>query len=291
MNIINYNGVDIDLDAAAAAQGGKTPVRDNKTVNKSFDGIRALDLEGLHASITVRPNTGNRTTVSITGPEDVVEAVKMTTECRGNHTTLKVRAENVGNAANIFLGSGINIGRQVFSGNTICQSIGFGRGNTIIQTDGNTTIISGGNGGKLTIDITLPNQAEVSIDGCQGNIDISSALSYLYAHIGGSGTVRAEETHELNVSISGSGDLEVKKASGNVKLKISGSGSAKIHEGEVDDLDVSISGQGNVRAAVTAKNADLSVSGMGSILVNDVTGHVRRRVTGMGSINVIREYR
>lgn len=288
---INYNGVEIDLDAAVAAQGGKTPIRNNKTVNKSFDGVRALDLEGLHASITVRPDTGDRTTVSITGSEDMVEAVRMTTERRGNHTALKICAEDTGNATNIFFGSGINIGRQVISGNTICQSIGFGRGNTIIQTDGNTTIISGGNSGKLTIDITLPNQAEVSIDGCQGNIDISSILSYLYAHIGGSGTVRAEETHKLNVSISGSGDLEVKKASGDVKLKISGRGGAKIHEGEVDDLDVSISGHGNVNAAVTAKDADLSVSGMGSILVNAVTGHVRRRITGMGSINVIREHR
>ncbi len=27
MNIINYNGVEIDLDAAAAAQGGKTSVQ------------------------------------------------------------------------------------------------------------------------------------------------------------------------------------------------------------------------------------------------------------------------
>lgn len=214
----------------------------------------------------------------------------MTTERRGNHTALKIRAEDTGNATNIFLGSGINIGRQIISGNAICQSIGFGRGNTIIQTDGNTTIISGGNSGKLTIDITLPDQTDVSIDNCQGNVDISSVLSCLYAHIGGSGTVRAKEAHKLNVSISGSGDLEVKKASGDVKLKISGSGGAKIHEGKVDDLDVSISGQGDVRAAVTAKNADLTVSGMGIILVNDVTGHVRRRVSGIGYINVIREH-
>lgn len=108
------------------------------------------------------------------------------------------------------------------------------------------------------------NEFEVSLSG-SGDINLNVSAQYIESSIAGSGDIELKgTTTDLTTNIAGSGDFDGKALkSNNVTAKISGSGSANVVcNGE---LIVRISGSGDVKYSGKPTNKDTKVSGSGSV--------------------------
>lgn len=104
--------------------------------------------------------------------------------------------------------------------------------------------------------------------------------------VSGSGTIYAEDlikTDDIELSVSGSGDLEAEIEAGRVELSISGSGGAEL-QGTARNFGVRISGSGSLDAYdLRSEDCDVRISGSGSAKVN-VSGDLDARISGSGSV-------
>lgn len=138
---------------------------------------------------------------------------------------------------------------------------------------------------QITIEIGTPTLTGIAISGSgsawtenhypgQGNIDLK---------ISGSGdiTVDAEAAH-LITKISGSGDIALIGSAVSNNIKISGSGDIRAYEMPTDDVTTKISGSGNIEVYANDK-LDATISGSGSVFYK---GHpsVSTSITGSGEV-------
>ncbi|MGI4818756.1 MAG: GIN domain-containing protein [Janthinobacterium lividum] len=105
-------------------------------------------------------------------------------------------------------------------------------------------------------------------------------------NIGGSGRVKAGHVEQLDVAIGGSGNIDVRRASGPVKVTVSGSGNVKIEDGNIPTMDARIMGSGNIEAGGSVGDLNARIMGAGNIRVARVTGNISRTVVGVGRITV-----
>ncbi|MCB9286325.1 MAG: DUF2807 domain-containing protein [Lewinellaceae bacterium] len=103
-------------------------------------------------------------------------------------------------------------------------------------------------GNGVTVYVTMPNISGLAIGGSGSIIvkDEFNELGDLNLSIGGSGDIEiAGKAKNVKVSIAGSGDVKASGLSGNkCEVSIAGSGDAKV--GEMKALEVSIAGSGDV---------------------------------------------
>ena len=102
----------------------------------------------------------------------------------------------------------------------------------------------------------------------------------------GSGDVQGENvfrTDDIELAVSGSGNIEVKLDSDDVDIRISGSGNIEV-EGRGNDASARISGSGRVRARdLKVRTLEASISGSGSIYMS-VSDEIEGRISGSGNI-------
>ena len=119
----------------------------------------------------------------------------------------------------------------------------------------------------LEIYITLPSFDKLAIAGAGSIIgeDEFNNLSDLDVSIAGSGDIELEGTAEdLEVSIAGSGDIKLKDLkAGNCEVSIAGSGDCEIHVSA--DLKVSIAGSGDVKYKGNPSKVKSSIAGSGDV--------------------------
>ncbi len=106
-------------------------------------------------------------------------------------------------------------------------------------------------------------------------------------HMSGSGLILAESpinSGDLEIRLSGSGKVKVMELKGEeIKTSISGSGRISLG-GVAEELDVSISGSGGLGAsALQVEECDVRISGSGSCKV-DATGELNASISGSGSV-------
>jgi hypothetical protein len=105
--------------------------------------------------------------------------------------------------------------------------------------------------------------------------------------ISGSGKIETEGTlkaNDLDLVISGIGDMEINTSAENVKALIGGKGKIELN-GSANNLNAIISGSGKIEAGnFTAKNGDLIISGAGKCDV-DVKENLSINISGVGSVN------
>ena len=103
-------------------------------------------------------------------------------------------------------------------------------------------------GNGVTVYVAMPNISGLAIGGSGSIIvkDEFNEMGDLDLSIGGSGDIEvAGKAKNVNVSIAGSGDIKASALSGNkCDVSIAGSGDAKV--GEMKALEVSIAGSGDV---------------------------------------------
>ncbi len=106
-------------------------------------------------------------------------------------------------------------------------------------------------------------------------------------NLSGSGNVKLENKitndNSMEVSLSGSGDMEGELNAPDIKASIAGSGNVKL-AGETKNLDLSIAGSGDFRGAdLMSENVDVNIAGSGNA---NVHASVKLDASIMGSGNV-----
>ena len=104
--------------------------------------------------------------------------------------------------------------------------------------------------------------------------------------LSGSGLLEALEltTDDLEIDLSGSGNMEFSGTSNDVNCDISGSGSMEL-DLTCDHLDADISGSGDIEAVGTANNGDFTISGSGSIHAYDLLlQECHAKISGSGNM-------
>lgn len=120
--------------------------------------------------------------------------------------------------------------------------------------------------GQLKIFITMPDVRMLKVSG-SGSIISTNQL----------------QTADVELEISGSGELDVALQSDDVTARISGSGDMRL-EGLADELDIRISGSGEIFAfGLPVREANVEISGSGDA---EVTANERLRVRISGSGDV-----
>jgi len=107
------------------------------------------------------------------------------------------------------------------------------------------------------------------------------------AGITGSGAIigetRFENLNNLDLLITGSGNIDIDSDSKALDILISGSGRFDL-AGTTDELDILVSGSGNIHGLdLEAKSAEVTISGSGSTFLN-VTDALKVIISGSGSV-------
>lgn len=105
--------------------------------------------------------------------------------------------------------------------------------------------------------------------------------------IAGSGSVSTTETFrdlsDLNLRVSGSGEMQLAFVAGDVEMAIAGSGEMNL-SGEARDIEIAISGSGDINARdLAARDCDVAISGSGSASLH-ANGELDVRISGSGDV-------
>lgn len=140
---------------------------------------------------------------------------------------------------------------------------------------------------KITIYVTLSKLTGISLSGSGdiiGNGKFDNDGSGVF-RLSGSGNIKIgfNKMKDVEVSISGSGNIHLSGTANKVTAKISGSGNADCSELIADDVSASISGSGNVKAQAN-KSVDASIAGSGNVYYKGAANDIQKHVAGSGRV-------
>jgi len=138
---------------------------------------------------------------------------------------------------------------------------------------------------KITIWITIPDLERLSVSG-SGDIKgkgMFEDLDEIDLSVSGSGNIHLEfEANETYCSVTGSGDIEVAGKTKNQKISITGSGDVDSSDLSTEECVVRITGSGDCEVNAS-DNLEVYITGSGDV---DYKGdpNVRSRILGSGDI-------
>jgi hypothetical protein len=120
----------------------------------------------------------------------------------------------------------------------------------------------------LKIYITVKELSDITVAG-SGDVVMNSSL----------------KTENLNLEISGSGDIRISDLSANkVELQIAGSGNISVKGVSSERIDVNVTGSGDVKASeLQTKSADVNITGSGSVEIF-TTDFLDNTIVGSGNL-------
>jgi hypothetical protein len=137
----------------------------------------------------------------------------------------------------------------------------------------------------LKIYVTIPTLTSVGISG-SGNINTTNSfdnLDDLNVFLSGSGDIQLNASGKsMKTNLSGSGNISLEGASAIHDIKISGSGDINAFNLEVEEASVQISGSGQCELNVS-KNLDIRISGSGDVTYKGAA-NVKSKITGSGDV-------
>lgn len=119
----------------------------------------------------------------------------------------------------------------------------------------------------VEIFITIPKLTKIGITG-SGNVETTNNFA---------------NHRDIEIDISGSGDIDLETDARDIDVSVSGSGYIDLY-GTAKNLDVRISGSGDIRARqLETDKADIAISGSGDIYLN-VRDYLNVTISGSGSV-------
>ncbi|GAB5550552.1 MAG: head GIN domain-containing protein [Saprospiraceae bacterium] len=141
----------------------------------------------------------------------------------------------------------------------------------------------------IDIYITVPSLNKIGVSG-SGDIQADekfSNLGDLQVAVSGSGNVKFEcDAKDVETRVSGSGNISIKGKGTSFSSRVSGSGNVRASDFEVADAKISVSGSGNVYVFAT-ESLEASVSGSGDVKYKGKP-RVKAKSSGSGNIAAIR---
>jgi Putative auto-transporter adhesin, head GIN domain len=142
---------------------------------------------------------------------------------------------------------------------------------------------------KVTAYVTIKNIDGLSVSG-SGDLIAQNKLvgTNMDLKVSGSGNLTAEiEAEDVNANVSGSGDLNLKGNIKNLESDISGSGKVSFDGDVAGLLDVGISGSGRFNASGSANEIKTTISGSGKVLAAGLgVEKCNIRISGSGDVEV-----
>lgn len=138
---------------------------------------------------------------------------------------------------------------------------------------------------RLDLRVPVGMPVRVKLSG-SGEIAVGETRGPLALDLAGASSARATAVGALDVSIAGTGRVDVGTIDGDARVSVAGNGSIGIASGRVGSLWVRIAGSGTVKVGADVADADLTILGTGSIDVAKATGDVQRNVSGIGRISI-----
>ena len=138
---------------------------------------------------------------------------------------------------------------------------------------------------KVKIYITAKTIKNLTISG-SGSVEVSGTIreEKLSTQVSGSGSMRMNiQAKTLNAAVSGSGSLRVSGSANDANISLSGSGEFKGKELKTSTTAIKVSGSGNA-TVYTVKQLNASLSGSGNISYSG-NPQVNQRKSGSGRIS------
>jgi hypothetical protein len=113
------------------------------------------------------------------------------------------------------------------------------------------------------------------------------ASDQLLLRLSGATDLHATAVRQLtDARLSGAGQVRIDRIAGPLDADVSGVGRIRVEDGRSSQMRASVSGMGQVEFGGAADSLDASISGLGSVRVREVTGPIRKSVTGGGHVSV-----
>jgi len=143
---------------------------------------------------------------------------------------------------------------------------------------------------KITAYVTVSNIEALSVSGSGDLVgDGKFSTGDLDLKVSGSGSLNIEvdAKGQLEADVSGSGDLSIKGSSQSLESSVSGSGKVSVTASISGKADISVSGSGKVSASGTAQQIKATISGSGKVLAADLeVSKCEVRISGSGDVEI-----
>ena len=189
----------------------------------------SLEVRQVAADLSVEVHSDPDMEVTVHGPSDVVEAIRLVV----NDGTLVIEGEPSANNGGISI-----VSRR---GNTATSGVSINVGSVV--SVGDLTIGGRGeNSAKITVKV--PPGSPLAISGISGATNIGDTGGPLTVNVLGGNDVDIGRVGNATLSVHGSGDIRVAEVNGAVVARVHGSGDIDIENGTIAGLDVSVMGIG-----------------------------------------------
>lgn len=136
--------------------------------------------------------------------------------------------------------------------------------------------------GSMYADSLKSNNSEITLSG-SGNIQVKVIANFVDVNIEGSGNINLETyTNSINATISGSGDMFLEGNANQSEFEIDGSGCIKAYNLTQNDCFSTISGSGNIYTKVSDM-LDVKITGSGDVYYIGFPS-INVSITGSGQI-------
>jgi len=164
----------------------------------------------------------------------------------------------------------------------------FVRGDKLIIDSDDDWSWFGNSGNDLTVHVTCPKLNGVSVSG-SGKLYAKGKFTTdeLDLSVSGSGRMELDaDASDTYASVSGSGRIYLKGSTGNIKVSVSGSGRINGEDFKARECKASISGSGSCEIYVE-ESLDVRISGSGSVYYGGNPDHVDSHTSGSGRVKKI----
>lgn len=125
---------------------------------------------------------------------------------------------------------------------------------------------------------------DVNISGA-GDLILANVTGEMNSNIAGSGSLKFDTVGSADIAIAGSGDISVRRVGGPAEVDIRGSGDVFLGEvGESADLD--IAGSGDIEAGNVNGGLTIKIRGSGDISVGTINGPTEVDIVGNGDVSI-----
>ncbi len=136
---------------------------------------------------------------------------------------------------------------------------------------------------QLVVKVSVPRGAEVRIDDLVGKATVGDTMGPF--HLEASATqAKVGKVLTANVSLAGTGRIDIAAVNGPLDLDIAGSG--KVNVGPTKGVKADIAGAGDTALGPIAGGLKVDIAGSGDISAARVNGPVKVDIAGSGSVNV-----
>lgn len=248
----------------------------------------AVTIENVTADIRVWQTSTLLSEIDITGTKDCLEQITITEKpeaisiCGKNPdqanriTVVKTQDPYPTGAKRMIMASASVFGKSVFISTDEAAEKITGREITITQS----------RDPALTIDITVPDETDLTFSGINGIIEIQGVAGNVGFSNSGSSSLYATSVKRFRANLYDDECVTVDHVSGDVSLRVGGTSSIEIKDGKIGELDICAEGKGVIVVQATAESADITASDDRDIYVQHVATKPRKRQSGASIIHV-----